>query len=239
MGIDADDRKVLDELGTMQPGKVPVHLARRGSYLKPELTTLAAVRSADSRYRRGLDLATALCGLVIAAPLLACLSLLVLVFDGRPVLFVQTRLGKDERPFRLIKLRTMVRDAERDTGQVWAGENDPRVTRLGRILRRFRLDELPQLVNVLGGTMSIVGPRPERPEFVTDLKEKIPFYSYRFLDKPGMTGWAQVNFRYGASETDALEKLQYELYYLLKRSPWLDLKILFKTIPTVLFKPGR
>jgi len=209
-------------------------------YIKPALTTYStAERGLAAWLQKAFDLCAATAGLVLLLPLHATLFVMVLLFDGRPVFFLQTRLGKDEKPFRLIKFRTMVRDAEKETGRTWTGENDPRVTRLGRVLRRFRLDELPQFINVLAGDMSVIGPRPERPEFVRDLKEKIPYYSYRFAVKPGITGWAQVSYRYGASEEDALEKLQYELYYMKKRSLVLDLLILLKTVHTVLFKPGR
>jgi lipopolysaccharide/colanic/teichoic acid biosynthesis glycosyltransferase len=132
----------------------------------------------------------------------------------------------------------MQHDAERETGPVWAGERDPRVTRVGRLLRRSRLDELPQLFNVLKGEMSLVGPRPERPAFVRELQEKIPFYVHRLVVKPGITGWAQVKYPYGSSVEDALEKLQYDLYYIKNLTIFLDLLILLHTLQVVLFGKG-
>ena len=129
-------------------------------------------------------------------------------------------------------------DAEKDTGPVWAKANDDRVTKVGRFLRRSRIDEIPQLWNVLIGEMSFIGPRPERAKFVEELKRKIPYYPLRFLVKPGLSGWAQVNYKYGASEDDALEKLQYELYYLQEMSIFLNILIILRTVQTVLFHRG-
>jgi lipopolysaccharide/colanic/teichoic acid biosynthesis glycosyltransferase len=138
----------------------------------------------------------------------------------------------------LIKFRTMRQDAEKQTGAVWATENDPRVTRLGRFLRLTRLDEAPQLLNVLKGEMSLIGPRPERPEFVEQLKEKIPYYSNRHCVKPGATGWAQVRYSYGSSIEDAKEKLRYDLYYIKNYSLFLDLLIILETIKVVMCGRG-
>jgi len=142
-------------------------------------------------------------------------------------------LGAGKVPFRIIKFRTMVHDAEAE-GPKWARDNDLRVTKLGGLLRKTRLDEIPQLINVLKGEMSLIGPRPEREYFVTRLAEKIPFYDLRFFVKPGLTGWAQVKFRYAADETDALEKLRYELYYIKHQSLVLEAKILMKTVRVIL-----
>jgi lipopolysaccharide/colanic/teichoic acid biosynthesis glycosyltransferase len=156
-----------------------------------------------------------------------------------PVLYRQPRSGQNGCVFILNKFRSMRRDAEQGTGAVWAQEADPRVTRVGAILRRTRLDELPQLINVLLGHMSFIGPRPERPEFVQSLQREIPYYMKRLSVKPGLTGWAQVRYRYGASVEDALEKLQYDLYYIKNLSLFLDLLILLNTVQVVLFARGR
>ena len=155
------------------------------------------------------------------------------------MLFRQARLGQNGRIFILNKFRSMREDAEKDTGPVWAQDHDPRVTRVGSFLRKTRLDELPQLFNVLVGDMSFIGPRPERPEFVYSLQKQIPFYMERLSVKPGITGWAQVRYRYGASVEDAIEKLQYDLYYIKNLSLFLDLVILIDTIQVVLFARGR
>jgi exopolysaccharide biosynthesis polyprenyl glycosylphosphotransferase len=156
-----------------------------------------------------------------------------------PVFYRQSRRGRAGKVFTMIKFRTMVKYAESSRGAVWTLEKDPRVTRVGKFLRATRLDELPQLWNILRGEMSFVGPRAERPEFHNELEEKVPFYNERYLIKPGLTGWAQIKFRYGASVQDAAEKLQYDLYYIKNRSFLLDLGIILKTITIVLRKEGR
>ncbi len=155
-----------------------------------------------------------------------------------PGFFMQQRTGKNGKKFMAVKFRTMQDRAEKN-GPQWAEKNDPRVTKVGKFLRKARIDEIPQLINVLRGEMSFIGPRPERPEFIEKLKTGVPFYETRLLVKPGITGWAQINFPYGASEADALEKLQYDLYYIKNRSPILDLSILLKTIKTVLSGGGQ
>ena len=147
-------------------------------------------------------------------------------------------MGYAERPFVLYKFRSMCQDAERD-GAVWASKNDSRVTRVGKFLRNSRIDEIPQLINVLKGDMSFIGPRPERPEFVEDLKKQIYYYSKRHTIKPGVTGWAQVRYPYGATVEDAIEKLRYDLYYIKNLSFFLDTQILFETVKVVLFGRGR
>ena len=148
-------------------------------------------------------------------------------------IYSQIRVGRFNRRFRIYKLRTMVSNAEEDGGAQWAKKGDVRVTRLGRMLRKTRIDELPQLWNILRGDMSLIGPRPERPEFVEELSEQIPFYSQRHLVTPGLTGWAQINYPYGASVNDALNKLTYDLYYVKKASLLLDLQILLRTIGAI------
>jgi lipopolysaccharide/colanic/teichoic acid biosynthesis glycosyltransferase len=150
---------------------------------------------------------------------------------------MQERVGLNGKPFKVVKFRSMCQDAEKD-GAVWAKQNDSRVTRFGNFIRKVRIDELPQLWNVLKGDMSFVGPRPERPVFVAQLLAKIPYYSLRHNIKPGVTGWAQICYPYGASEEDALRKLEYDLYYLKNLSVTLDMWIVFQTIKTVLFQKG-
>ena len=140
--------------------------------------------------------------------------------------------------FTVYKFRTMRQDAEAQTGAVWAGKNDPRVTRVGRIMRKSRLDEIPQLWNVLKGDMGFVGPRPERPEFVQWLAEKIPYYNLRHIIRPGLTGWAQVRYQYGATLEETKQKLEYDLYYIKHMSLGLDMLILLETVKTVLFRRG-
>ena len=164
---------------------------------------------------------------------------MVLVSSPGPVLYSQARVGLNGRLFSIYKFRSMKVDAEAGTGAVWARPgHDPRVTRVGAVLRRTRLDELPQLWNVLVGDMSLVGPRPERPEFVESLTERIPFYGQRHVVRPGVTGWAQVRYAYGASVEDAIEKLQYDLYYIKNLSVALDLYIVVETLKTVLTRGG-
>jgi lipopolysaccharide/colanic/teichoic acid biosynthesis glycosyltransferase len=170
---------------------------------------------------------------------LAAVALAVRLTSPGPALYHQKRVGQNGRVFTLRKFRSMREDAEAATGAVWASKQDRRVTPIGRFLRQARLDELPQLWNVLKGEMSFVGPRPERPEFVTSLTEQIPFYGERHCVKPGLTGWAQVRYEYGASVEDAMEKLQYDLYYCKHLSLTLDVIIVFETIKTVISRRGQ
>lgn len=183
--------------------------------------------------KRLVDITTSGLGLLLALPLLPFIALAIKLCDRGPVIYSQNRVGKNGKVFRLYKFRTMRTNAENGKS-VWCSPNDPRVTRVGRLLRRSRLDELPQLYNVLIGQMSIVGPRPERPDIVDELSGKIPFYGERHLVKPGITGWAQIGFRYGASIEDAKRKLQFDLYYLKEMSFELDMIILFRTVGTFL-----
>jgi sugar transferase (PEP-CTERM system associated) len=188
--------------------------------------------------KRCLDLAVASAGLIAAAPLMLCIAGAIRATAGAPVLYQQRRVGRDGRIFVIYKFRTMQHDAEAGTGPVWASNGDPRVTGIGHLLRRARLDELPQLWNVIKGQMSLVGPRPERPEFVEQLTRQIPFYGIRHVVTPGLTGWAQVRYTYGASVEDAMEKLQYDLFYIKNMSIALDLIIGFQTIKTVILRRG-
>jgi lipopolysaccharide/colanic/teichoic acid biosynthesis glycosyltransferase len=165
-------------------------------------------------------------------------ALVVVVESGFPILYRQERVGQGGRLFNVIKFRSMHRDAEIDGKPRWATSNDDRVTRSGRIIRKLRIDELPQLLNVLMGDMSLVGPRPERPYFVDQLAREIPYYAVRHSVKPGVTGWAQVRYRYSASLDDAVQKLQYDLYYVKNHTLVLDVVILFETVSVVVTGAG-
>lgn len=189
--------------------------------------------------KRFMDIAFALLLIIAVVPMIALIALAIRLESPGPVLFKQERVGLHGRKFILYKFRSMRQDAERGTGPVWAGEQDERMTRLGRLLRKFRLDEIPQAYNVLRGEMSLVGPRPERPYFVDLLRKHIPYYDLRHCVKPGITGWTQVNYPYGASIEDAYQKMQYDLYYVKHISAGLDLTILLKTIKVVIFGCGR
>jgi len=190
-----------------------------------------------SKVKRIVDVAISTILLIITSPLFLIIPIIIKISSRGPIFYVQERSGLDEKRFKLIKFRTMVNNAE-ENGPQWASENDPRVTRVGKILRKLRLDELPQLINVLKGDMSLIGPRPERDYFIRELKAKIPYYSLRFYVKPGITGWAQINYRYGASLEDAIEKLAYDLYYIKNMSLLLDISIILKTIRVVLLGHG-
>lgn len=177
-------------------------------------------------------------GAILALPLMVVVALAVKLFSRGPVFYKQTRAGRDGVPFTLYKFRSMYPDAEADTGAVWASKDDPRATPVGRWLRKLRLDEMPQLFNVIRGEMSLVGPRPERPEFVQMLQEKIPYYRQRLCVKPGITGWAQINHKYGDTIEDVTTKLEYDLYYIKNLAPSLDAYILFHTAKIVLLGRG-
>lgn len=188
--------------------------------------------------KRAFDVAASLLLLVLAWPVMAVTAILIRAEDGGPVFYRQERVGQDGRPFMLMKFRSMRVDAERDGRPQWARKNDDRVTRIGRVIRQVRIDELPQVFNVLRGDMSFVGPRPERPFFVTQLEQEISYYAYRHAIKPGITGWAQVRYPYGASVEDALQKLQYDLYYIKNHSLFLDIVILVHTARVLLTRAG-
>jgi sugar transferase (PEP-CTERM system associated) len=191
------------------------------------------------RAKRSAEFAVAAVAFVLSLPLLALVALLVKLDGPGPVFYRQERVGERGKAFRLFKVRTMRTDAETETGPVWSQRgHDPRVTRLGRILRKLRLDEIPQLWNVLRGEMSFVGPRPERPHFVEQLRSVIPYYDERHTVKPGITGWAQVKFGYGSNLEDAEEKLQYDLYYIKHMSLLLDLRIMFATLKVMALGRG-
>ncbi|MDA8085748.1 MAG: sugar transferase [Nitrospiraceae bacterium] len=217
-------------------GKVPVsHLT--DNWIAH--TTFQGVRKSlyAERIKKALDFVLALCGLIVTCPVSLAAAAAIKIEGKGPVFYRQERVGLQGNVYRLVKFRSMKADAEA-CGAMWASENDPRVTRVGRIIRKTRADEIPQMWNVLKGEMSFIGPRPERPEFVGLLEDNIPFYSLRHSIKPGITGWAQVNYGYGASEKDALEKLQYDFFYMKNMSPFLDLHILLKTLRVVLLGKG-
>ena len=183
--------------------------------------------------KRLVDVTLASAGIILNFPVLALAAVLIKLQDGGPVFYSQERVGKGGKTFRVHKLRTMVGKAEETTGPVWATRGDPRVTRVGRWLRKLRIDEVPQMWNVLQGEMSFVGPRPERPVFVEALQSKFAVYSLRHLVRPGITGWAQIRCPYAASEEDNLLKLEYDLYYVQNASLLFDLRIILQTISTV------
>jgi exopolysaccharide biosynthesis polyprenyl glycosylphosphotransferase len=187
--------------------------------------------------KRGVDLAIAVVLLGLASPVLLIASLAIMAQDGGPLLYRQERVGLHGKPFTIIKFRSMRVDAEKD-GPRWAANNDRRVTPIGSFIRRTRIDELPQIFNVLTGDMSIVGPRPERPVFVDALAKQIPFYQERHLAKPGITGWAQINYPYGATEEDARMKLSYDLFYIKNRNTFLDVMIIIQTLEVLLWNSG-
>jgi exopolysaccharide biosynthesis polyprenyl glycosylphosphotransferase len=190
-------------------------------------------------FKRAVDLCIAAIGLTAFVILLPLVALALYIDSPGPIFYTQERVGKGGKTFRLTKFRSMIPRAEKEEGAVWAKKGDPRITRVGRFLRLTRLDELPQFINVLKGEMSIVGPRPERPEFVAQLEERIPFYRVRHSVKPGMAGWGLVKHGYADSIEDALEKVQYDLYYIKHQSIYMDLLILAKTIGTMISLRGR
>jgi len=188
--------------------------------------------------RRAVSIVISLIGLILALPLIPLIMLAIRLDSKGPVFYTQTRVGKAGSIFKVVKFRTMRQDAEAASGPKWAGDNDPRVTRVGKFLRSSRLDEIPQLWCVLKGEMAFVGPRPERPEFIEWLSKEIPYYGVRHMVRPGLTGWAQVKYKYGSTVEDSREKLQYDLFYIKNASIGLDLLIMFLTVKTVLLRRG-
>jgi sugar transferase (PEP-CTERM system associated) len=188
--------------------------------------------------KRSVDLFLSFIGLIIFLPLVGIIGILIKLDSKGPVIFSQERVGQNRKIYRIHKFRSMISDAEKECGPVWAGDDDSRITRIGKVIRKWRFDEIPQLWNVLKGDMSFVGPRPEREFFVEDLEKMIPYYRERHTVKPGVTGWAQVCYGYGASVDDAVEKLNYDLFYIKNMSFLMDLMIVLKTIKIVLFRKG-
>ena len=216
-------------------GKIPAE-AMRPSYLI--FNTGFVQHPLGAVAKRAVDILLSGLGILVLWPVMLATAILVALDSPGPVLFRQTRTGAAGRPFTLCKFRSMRADAEKETGPTWATAHDPRITRFGGFTRRSRLDELPQLFNVLAGSMSLVGPRPERPTFVEELVDKVPYYNQRHIVKPGITGWAQINYPYGNTIEDALQKLQFDLFYIKYQSSLFDLSILFNTIKTVLLRKG-
>jgi sugar transferase (PEP-CTERM system associated) len=227
---------VIDILGFLEreSGKVDVERLHPSWMIFADGFTRRSSRQLASRC---LDLAGGLVLLALAWPIMLVVATAILLEDGAPILYRQTRVGLLGRPFELLKFRSMTKHAEAGGAQ-WAQKSDPRVTRTGSWIRKLRFDELPQIFNIVRGQMSLVGPRPERPEFVEGLAQKIPYYQERHCVKPGLTGWAQLRYPYGASEKDALEKLRYDLYYVKNQSFLLDLIILLQTAEVVIWQKG-
>jgi sugar transferase (PEP-CTERM system associated) len=230
-GVVIEDAGLLMERVT---GKLPLNGLNPSSLI---FTNGFNVNALQQFARRLVSMTVSLTGLVICLPSIPFLILAVRLSSPGPIFFRQTRIGLRGRPFSIIKFRTMRQDAEAD-GPVWAAKNDDRVTPLGRFMRTTRLDEIPQLWNVLRGEMGFVGPRPERPEFVEWLTKEIPFYELRHMVRPGITGWAQVRYKYGASLEETKQKLEYDLYYVKHLSLGLDLLIMFETIKTIVLGRG-
>lgn len=195
-------------------------------------------RRMSGLFKRLFDILASLILLLVAFPLVIVTAVLIKLESRGPALYRQQRVGLYGQAFDVLKLRSMRQDAEAPGEAVWAEENDPRITRIGRIIRKIRIDELPQCWSVLKGEMSFVGPRPERPKFVEDLEQALPYYAERHMVKPGITGWAQINYPYGASIDDARQKLEYDLFYAKNYSPFLDLLILLQTARVILFPSG-
>ena len=217
--------------------KVPVLHLKHGWFMQGGGFNLLQ-NAMGLKLKRVIDLLLSIFLIILLSPIFLLTTLMIAVDTRGPIFYSQARKGLNDTIFRVHKFRSMVTDAEKE-GAIWAAENDPRITRVGKFIRKARIDELPQLWNVLKGEMSFIGPRPERPEFITKLEKEIPYYDLRHLVMPGITGWAQVMYPYGASIEDAREKLQYDLFYIKNFSLLLDFVILMKTIRIVLRREGR
>lgn len=231
-GVRIEEATTLFELAF---GRVPTRSLRPSQLI---FSSELGPRDWNTRLQSLYSFVLALGGLIVASPVMLLVSIAVRLTSSGPILYRQTRVGLHGSHFTLYKFRSMIVNAEASTGAVWASRNDPRVTCIGSFLRRTRLDELPQLFNVLRGEMSIVGPRPERPEFVQTLSERIPFYRQRHCVKPGLTGWAQINYKYGDTIEDTIVKLEYDMYYIKNLSPSLDAYIMFHTLKVMLVSPS-
>jgi lipopolysaccharide/colanic/teichoic acid biosynthesis glycosyltransferase len=218
-------------------GKVPVTHAGRNLHVVLPLSD-SPLRRVLAAGKRLMDLVAGVAGLAVLGLVTPLVALANAIWSPGPLFYRQSRVGMAGRAFELVKFRSMVTEAEEGNGAVWATQNDVRVTPVGRFLRKLRLDELPQVWNVLRGEMSLVGPRPERPEFVERLVRDVPFYQARHAVRPGITGWAQVRYRYGSSVEESLVKLQYDLYYIKHQSAYLELSILAKTAAVMLGLKG-
>jgi exopolysaccharide biosynthesis polyprenyl glycosylphosphotransferase len=234
LGVEIVPMPVLYEQLT---GRVPVEHVGSNWYVAMPIRH-PLTRTFNRMIKRAMDIVLASLGLLLMAPFFPLIALAIYLDSPGPIFYTQERVGEGGRVFKVYKFRSMVPDAEKGRA-VWARENDPRVTRVGRLLRKTHIDEFPQFLNILKGEMSAVGPRPERPEFVEELAREIPFYRVRHAVKPGMAGWALVKYGYASSKEDALVKLQYDLFYIKHWSPWLDLVILLKTAVDTLTLRGR
>ncbi len=232
MGVDIMDLPTFYQLLT---GKLPVEDIDPSWIVHNRGFTITII---GKLLKRVLDLILSILGILVVTPFFPLIAVLIKLDSSGPIFYKQLRVGEMEKEFFVYKFRTMKKDAEAKTGVTWAQENDPRITKIGGFLRKTRLDELPQLVNVLKGEMSLIGPRPERPELVEKIKKVTSFYKERHYIKPGITGWAQIKYSYGASFGDSIEKLRYDLYYVQNMSFFLDILILFETIKVVLFRRG-
>lgn len=231
MGLDIVDGHLLYE---EESGRLSIDLLKPSALI---FSTGFRRRIFTMVLKRVIDFVLSVIGLVLLFPLMLVVAGIIKLDSPGPVFYRQMRVGLRGQPYMIWKFRSMARDAEK-SGARWAVEGDPRISRVGRFLRKWRLDEIPQLFNVLKGEMSLVGPRPERPVFVQDLRNSIPYYDLRHTVRPGLTGWAQTQFRYGSSAEDSHTKLQYDLYYLKNLSLGLDLRILVETIKVVIFGQG-
>lgn len=217
-------------------GRIPVEDKILDFFAKVNTRTVASLRIF---LKRALDITLSLAALIMLSPLMLLIAIAIKLNSSGPVFYKQIRVGKKEKPFDMLKFRTMIQEAEAATGPVWAKENDPRITSVGKFLRKTHLDELPQVINVLKGEMSIVGPRPERPFFVNEFRQSIPHYHRRLCAKPGITGLAQIKRRYDESLADVKKKLRYDVLYIQKMCPLLDLKVIAMTIGAVILRTGR
>lgn len=217
-------------------GKVPVKHIKDSWFIN---TTLSGLKSNiyTQKIERILDMILCVLGFIVLLPISLIVIVLIKLESQGTIFYIQKRVGLNGKNFRLFKFRSMKEDAEID-GAKWATESDLRVTGVGEIIRKLRIDEIPQLWNIFRGDISLIGPRPERPEFVGSLEKEIPYYSLRHAVRPGLTGWVHVNYGYGASSKDTLEKLQYDLYYIKNKSLLLDITILIKTVKVVLLGSG-
>jgi len=216
-------------------GKVPIESIRLGWLLFSPGCHASAFHLA---YKRAASILISILGLLLTLPLLPFVILVIKLTSRGPAFYHQKRVGRDGRVYECYKFRTMRADAEADSGPTWTGDEDPRITGVGKVLRLSRMDEIPQLWNVLRGDMSLVGPRPERPEFVDRLSKEIPYYYLRHTVRPGITGWAQIRYKYGNSVEDAKEKLRYDLFYIKNMSAGLDVLVFFQTIKIILLGRG-
>jgi exopolysaccharide biosynthesis polyprenyl glycosylphosphotransferase len=219
-------------------GRVPIRLLE-AEWLLRSFVDESRVSGFYEIGKRTIDIFGGLVGLMMLVIVLPLVGIAILIEDGRPIFYTQTRLGKGAQPYEIIKFRTMLRDAEPDGKPQWAKEDDERATKVGRFLRKSHIDEIPQFINVLRGEMSLVGPRSERPELVEHFQRHVPFYRARLLVKPGITGWAQVNYSYAATIDETITKLEYDLYYIKHRNLMLDTMVLFRTPATMLGMRGQ